>query len=68
MDKINIEEVITQIIAWTSTLGAGGTLIALKLASKLSRALFKLLFAILLIGLIMLVALGYTPFYKGIFA
>ena len=53
-NNIDIEKIITQIVALTSTLGAGGTMLVLKYARRLTRKLFRTLMWIMLAGIALL--------------
>ena len=59
-------ELIGQVIAWFSTLGAGGTLIALKIAHRLTKKIFKLLLIVLIVGIILLMRYGHIPGFEKI--
>lgn len=58
-DVKNIENLVSMVIGWFTTLGAGGTLLVLRFAGKLTRGMFKLLFLIFVLGLIYLILTGY---------
>ena len=53
-NNIDIEKIITQIVALTSTLGVGGTMMVLKYAKRLTRKLFRFLTGVMIAGLILL--------------